>query len=118
MDEVNPDENIGLGCALEMFSEYEEVINMIENLRTIYSSEMSVESAYERFMYILNQYQEQPHLLDPHLDSILDKVICIVRCGDSSTELKHATFKYLYFIMKVRGYKVVIRHLPHEVRLV
>jgi hypothetical protein len=118
MDEINRDETIGLGCALEMFSEHEEVIDMIENLRTIYSSEVSVERAYERFVYILNQYQEQPHLLDPHLDNILDKLICIVRCGDSPTELKHATFNHLYIIMKVRGYKVVIRHLPHEVRLV
>ncbi|XP_021918529.1 tubulin-specific chaperone D [Zootermopsis nevadensis] len=115
VDESNCDENIGLGCALEMFSELQEVINMIENLRTIYSSEISVERAYERFTYIMNQYQEQPHLLDPHLDNILDKLICIVRCRDASIELKHATFKYLYVIMKVRGYKVVVRHLPHEV---
>jgi hypothetical protein len=120
MFEVNCDENIGLGglgCALEMFSEHEEVVNMIENLRTIYS-EVSAERAYERFTYILNQYQEQPHLLDPHLDSMLDKLISIVRHEESSVELKHATFAYLYFIMKVRGYKVVVTRLPHEVRLV
>jgi hypothetical protein len=118
VDEINRDESIGLGCALQMFSEHEEVINMIENLRTIYVSEVSVERAYERFTYILNQYQEQPHLLDPYLDNILDKLIGIVRYGDSSIELKHASFKYLYIVMKVRGYKVVVRHLPHEVRLI
>jgi hypothetical protein len=115
--EENCDDNIGLGCALEMFSEHEEVMTMIENLRTVYSSEVSAEWAYERLTYILNQYQEQPHLLDPHLDSILNKLISIVRNGESSIELKHATFKYLYIIMKVRGYKVVVTHLPHEVRL-
>jgi hypothetical protein len=116
--EESCDENIGLGCALELFSEHEEVITMIENLRTVYSSEVSAEWAYERFTYILSQYQEQPHLLDPHLDSILNKLISIVRNGESSIELKHATFKYLYIIMKVRGYKVVVTLLPHEVRLV
>jgi hypothetical protein len=113
----NCDENIGLGCALDMFSEHEEVITMIDNLRTVYSSEVSAEWAYQRFTYILNLYQEQPHLLDPHLDSILNKLIGIVRNGESSIELKHATFKYLYIIIKVRGYKIVVRHLPHEVRL-
>ncbi|PNF44134.1 Tubulin-specific chaperone D [Cryptotermes secundus] len=88
---------------------------MIENLRTVYSSERSAEWAYQRFSCILNRYQEQPHLLDPHLDSILNKLISIVRNGESSIELKHATFKYLYIIMKVRGYKTAMTHLPHEV---
>jgi hypothetical protein len=116
--EVYCDEPIGLGCSLELFSEHEEVINMIQNLRTIYSSTVNMELSYARFVYVLNQYQEQPHLLDPHLDNILDKLISIVRCEDSSMELKHATFKYLHIIMKVRSYKIVVRHLPHEVRLV
>jgi hypothetical protein len=118
VDEVYCDEPIGLGCGRELFSEHEEVINMIQNLRTIYSSTVNMEVSYARFMYVLSQYQEQPHLLDPHLDNILDKLISIVRCEDSSMELKHATFKYLYVIMNVRSYKIVVRHLPHEVRLV
>jgi hypothetical protein len=116
--EENCDENIGLGCALEMFSEHEEVVTMIENLRTVYLSEVLAERAYERFVCILDRYQEQPHLLDPHLDTVLNKLISIVRNEESSIELKHATFKYLYIVMKVRGYKVVVTHLPHEVRLV
>jgi hypothetical protein len=115
--EENCDENIGLGCALEMFSEHEEVVDMIENLRTVYSSKALAEGAYERFTYILSNYQEQPHLLDSHLDSILSKLISIVRNGES-VELSHAAFKYVYVITKVRGYKVVVKHLPHEVRLV
>ncbi|XP_069674548.1 tubulin-specific chaperone D [Periplaneta americana] len=115
MDDIIRDENIGLGCAREMFSEHEEVKSMIEDLKTIYTSTVPLERAYERFLYILDQYQAQPHLLDPHLDNILDKLISIVRDGESPIELKHATFKYLYVLMKVRGYKIVVRHLPHEV---
>ena len=114
--EINRDENFGLGCALEMFTEHEEVIRMIEELKKIYTSPVSIERSYERFRFIVSQYQEQPHLMDPYLDAILDKLISIVRYGDSSMELKHATFQYLHIIMKVRGYKVVVRHLPHEVR--
>jgi hypothetical protein len=110
-------EPIGLGCALEMFSEHEEIIDMIENLKTVYSSETLAEVGYERFTYILNTYQEQPHLLDSHLDSILNNLISIVRNAES-VELKHAAFKYIYVMTKVRGYKVVVTHLPHEVRLV
>ena len=117
VDDDSRDEIVGLGCALEMFSEHEEVINMIEELRSMYLSEALVEYAYQRFVYILNLYQEQPHLLDPHLDNILGKLISIVRCGESPIELKHASFKYIYVIMKVRGYKVAVTHLPHEVRL-
>jgi hypothetical protein len=117
MADDDRDEIVGLGCALEMFSEHEEVINMIEELRTIYSSEVSVERAYQRFVYILDVYQEQPHLLDPHLENILGKLISLVRREESSMELKHACFKYIYVIMKVRGYKVAVTHLPHEVRV-
>ena len=117
IDDDGGDEIVGLGSAQEMFSEHEEVINMVEELRKIYSSEVLVERAYQRFVYILNLYQEQPHLLDPHLDNILGKLISIVRCGESLMELKHASFKYIHFIMKVRGYKIAVTRLPHEVRL-
>lgn len=109
------DENLGLGCALERFSEVEEVIYMIESLKDVYAAEISVvERAYERFLYILDQYHEQPHLLDPHLDNLLDKLCTIVR-NDNPVEFKNLAFKYLYIIIKVRGYKIVVRHLPHEV---
>ncbi|XP_068082742.1 tubulin-specific chaperone D [Anabrus simplex] len=108
-------ENIGLGCALELFSEVEEIMSMIDNIKSVYSSANLAEPAYERFLYILSLYQEQPHLLDPHLERMLDSLVAVVRCPESPMELKHETFKYLHVIMKVRGYKVVVRHLPHEV---
>ncbi|KAK4882052.1 hypothetical protein RN001_005371 [Aquatica leii] len=110
------DEPFGLGCALEMFSEVDEVFKMIDNLKTIVYAQQSVtEKAYERFVLILGQYQEQPHLLDSHLDLLLDKFILIVRDPTNAIEVKHETFKYMFVLIKVRGYKVVVRHLPHEV---
>lgn len=118
----NSDENpkdeepFGLGCALELFSEFNEVLEMIDNLKNVINAEQSlVERAYEKFVYILGQYHEQPHLLDSHLDELLEKLISIVRDRDSSLQLKHATFKYMYVIINVRGYKIIVRHLPHEV---
>lgn len=119
MDEPGrEDENtefVGLGCALELFSELDDVLGMIDQLKTIYTTKKATECAYERFRCVLTLYQEQPHLLDPHLDTILERIIRIVRNKDEPLELKHEAFKYLHVVVKVRGYKVVVRHLPHEV---
>lgn len=107
-------DNIGLGCALEHFSEYEEVINMIDNVKNIYKTP-KYEADYEKLYKILKQYYEQPHLLDPHLDQILAKFLSLIKDKDSPFDLKHAVFNYMYQIIRIRGYKVVVRHLPHEV---
>lgn len=119
MDEPGrEDENtefVGLGCALELFSELDEVLGMIDQLKSIYTTKKATECAYEKFRCVLTLYQEQPHLLDPHLETILGRIISIVRNKDEPIELKHEAFKYLHVIVKVRGYKVVVRHLPHEV---
>lgn len=113
-DEKETD-NCGLGCALEMFSEYAEVHDLIENLKSIYDSQQAVEISSEKFILILDQYQEQPHLLDSNLDSMLNNLIDIIRNKENAEELKHVAFRYIKHIMKVRGFKTVVRHLPHEV---
>lgn len=119
LEEIQPDEEpFGLSCALEYFSEHAEVVSMIDNLKNVVGAPQSVvEKAYERFSYILGQYHEQPHLVDSHIDAILDKFVGIVRNPESSMALKHETFKYMYLLVNVRGYKVIVRHLPHEVRV-
>ncbi|KAJ8961404.1 hypothetical protein NQ318_014649 [Aromia moschata] len=110
------EEPFGLGCAMEYFSEHEEVFKMIDNLKNIVHSETSViEKAYETFTFILSQYIEQPHLIDSHIDELLQKFIDIVRNNDNPLELKHLAFKFMFVIVNVRGYKVIVRHLPHEV---
>ncbi|XP_045447141.1 tubulin-specific chaperone D [Melitaea cinxia] len=107
-------DNTGLGCALEHFSEVEDVLNMIDNVKNIYYTP-AFEVEYDKLYTILKQYYEQPHLLDPHLDKMLAKFMTIIKDKESPFELKHATFNYMYQIIRVRGYKVVVRHLPHEV---
>lgn len=112
------DENIGLACALENFAEVEEVLCMINNLKDVYDAELSVvEKAHERYLYILDQYHEQPHLLDAHIDKLLDKLCSIARNIENPDGLRNLAFKYMYVIIKVRGYKIVVRHLPHEVSI-
>lgn len=108
-------DNPGLGCALELFSEYDEIMTMSSNLKNIYQDPGKFENAHQRFTHILSQYQEQPHLIDPHLDKMIQLLLDYILGDGISMQLKHAAFKYLYFIINVRGFKVVLRHLPHEV---
>ncbi|XP_047100592.1 tubulin-specific chaperone D [Schistocerca piceifrons] len=114
MNVEDESENIGLGCALELFSEVDEVMDIFDKLQNNFS-EIVQEQQYERFRYVLSLYQEQPHLLDPHLDRMLEKLVNIIRKDDNPMDLKHETFKYLHVITSVRGYKFVVRRLPHEV---
>ncbi|XP_054268345.1 tubulin-specific chaperone D-like [Macrosteles quadrilineatus] len=110
-------ESVGLICAKERFSENEEVIEMLNNISNICGPESTMrdaERAYEKFQLIFSQYNEQPHLLDPYLDDILSKIVSIVR-QESAVELKHTAFKYLFLLINTRGYKVIVRCLPHEV---
>lgn len=113
---VEDEEPFGLGCALEHFTEANEIFQIIDNLKTTTALDLSAsEKIYEKYHVIVGQYKEQPHLLDPHLDQLLEKLISIVRAPDSNAELRHKCFRYMFVVVNVRGYKVVVRHLPHEV---
>uniref|UniRef100_A0A672ZT53 Tubulin-specific chaperone D n=1 Tax=Sphaeramia orbicularis TaxID=375764 RepID=A0A672ZT53_9TELE len=60
-------------------------------------------------------YQEQPHLLDPHLDWMFNMILETIRNEKSPPSLVHLSFKFLYIICKVRGYKIFMQLFPHEV---
>lgn len=111
-------EGVGLGCSLVLFSEWKQVLNLIDELPEIYSNNNQCEKSYEQFKYILTQYIEQPHLIDPYLCEILGKILSIVRDNSKPSQLKHKTFHYLFLVVSVRGYKVVLQNLPHEVSLI
>ena len=117
MDTETEEEPFGLGCALELFTEAKEVLEMIDSLKNTYNDKSLSEKAYERFSVIIGQYKEQPHLLDTHLDELLAKCISIIR-SENNMDVKHSVFKYMFVVVNVRGYKVIVRHLPHEVPLV
>uniref|UniRef100_A0A8C6JK47 Tubulin-specific chaperone D n=1 Tax=Melopsittacus undulatus TaxID=13146 RepID=A0A8C6JK47_MELUD len=68
------------------------------------------------FSGIMDKYQEQPHLLDRHLEWMMTLLLDIVRDNGSPPQLVHLAFKFLYIITKVRGYKVFLPLFPHEVR--
>ncbi|NXF81871.1 TBCD protein, partial [Sclerurus mexicanus] len=101
---------------LESFSESREVAELIGNLRGVFGELVTREMAVERFVGIMDKYQEQPHLLDHHLEGMMNSLLDIVRDKGSPPPLVHLAFKFLYIITKVRGYKRFLPLFPHEVR--
>ncbi|PLW44532.1 hypothetical protein PCANC_08102 [Puccinia coronata f. sp. avenae] len=89
---------------------------------------------------VLDRYQEQPYLLDPHLERIVQPITLSLRkwleylqqhstefesspIGSSDTlnieqlsEKLQKLSHLLYFIVKVRGYKTIVRFFPHQVQ--
>ncbi|XP_064531752.1 tubulin-specific chaperone D [Pseudopipra pipra] len=101
---------------LESFTESREVAELIANLRGVFGELVTREMAVERFVGIMDKYQEQPHLLDHHLEGMMNSLLDIARDKGSPPPLVHLAFKFLYIITKVRGYKRFLPLFPHEVR--
>lgn len=98
---------------LEHFVELAQVEQMINDLPTDHDT--IFEKSYETFSNILSRYQEQPHLLNAHLPSLIEKLLNFIRTKDVPATLFHAAFKYLYQFAKVRTYKILLKFLPHEI---
>ena len=108
-------EHIGLGCALERFEDLAEVRALIAELPEIHVDAGLVEARLQRFTTILDYYQEQPHLLDKDLESLLAALFAHLDQFRAPEPLVHVTFKYMVMIVKLRGPKSMVRHMPHEV---
>ncbi|RXM29165.1 Tubulin-specific chaperone D [Acipenser ruthenus] len=106
---------IAKGNILETFSESQETRSLICSLKTVYEDLTALEVTTQKFLVIMDKYQEQPHLLDPHLEWMLNLLLEIVRDKKSPPALAHLGFKFLYIISKVRGNKCFLRLFPHEV---
>lgn len=98
---------------LDHFIELAQIEQMIADLKTHHDT--NFEKSYEIFSNILSRYQEQPHLLNPHLPSLIEQLLNILRTKDVPDTLFHAAFKYLYQFTKVRTYKIILKFLPHEI---
>ncbi|XP_041315374.1 tubulin-specific chaperone D isoform X3 [Pyrgilauda ruficollis] len=101
---------------LDSFTESREVAELIASLRGVFGELVTREMAVERFIGIMDKYQEQPHLLDRHLEGMMNSLLEIVWDSGSPPQLVHLAFKFLYIITKVRGYKRFLPLFPHEVR--
>ncbi len=72
----------------------------------------------------MDKYQEQPQLLDPHLESIVSPLMKLIRASFEKKSFLNVLCKMIYILTKVRGYKTVgmsvkfidtpERFFPHE----
>uniref|UniRef100_A0A3B5LYB9 Tubulin-specific chaperone D n=1 Tax=Xiphophorus couchianus TaxID=32473 RepID=A0A3B5LYB9_9TELE len=102
-------------CVLGGFSESSETRTLIGSLPEIHEDDRAGEFAVQKFRVIMDRYQDQPHLLDPHLEWVTNMLLSFIRNENSPPSLFHLSFQFLYGICKVRGYKVFMQLLPHEV---
>ncbi|KAG7177956.1 Tubulin-specific chaperone D-like [Homarus americanus] len=110
------EDDVGISCTLDMFREHEEVRQMMGSIEKAVKNQYTAEKAFEDFKTILDNYQEQPHLLDPNLEEMLKQLVDITRDPTNKSEVVSQAFKYLWLVVKVRGYKTIVRKLPHEVK--
>jgi hypothetical protein len=102
------------------FKEYETIIKLIDALPLNVKELREQEKAHEQFLFIIDQYQEQPHLIDKFLQEIFEKLIKLVKenlepCTKENDNLINECFKYMHCLTKMRGYKKIVQYLPHEV---
>jgi hypothetical protein len=117
------------------FLEKDEIVALIQQIvsDTHFKANESGKSPYESVVGLLDKYQEQPHLITPHLPLLMEPINeYLMREVDSATFLhsfclsefdssqsSHFTTisKVVYALAKVVGYKTASKHLPHEVLL-
>lgn len=112
MTEENSNDDDKPSNTLEHFTEFNEIVKMLNDLKRVHNHEF--EHAYEKYLEILSRYQEQPHLLDPYINKMLDILLVYIRDENSPETLFHGAFKYMYQLSNVRTYKVLVKFLPHE----
>lgn len=65
------------------FEEYAHVCGLIEQLPSTSSDLRRRELANQQFKLVCDKYQEQPHLVDPYLASMYEKLIGVVKTAIS-----------------------------------
>ncbi len=105
------------------FKEYATLIKLIESLPHNLKLLRDSEKSFEQFLFIVDTYQEQPHLIDPFLNEIFDKLINTIKqnmgdgtvCNKEKDAIINECFKYMHCLTKMRGFKKIVQYLPHEI---
>ncbi|KAI7830495.1 tubulin folding cofactor D C terminal-domain-containing protein [Gamsiella multidivaricata] len=106
---------------------YSIVIGLMGNQsRAVALPNLALTTKHAFFCTQLSEYQYDSYLLDPSLEEMVTILIAPIRKvvhdvtigdfkGQPMNEHGHLVFYMLYFISKTRGYKTVVKFLPHEV---
>ena len=97
------------------FVEAPEVLALIKELRT---PGEAAAAAAQKIADILDKYQEQPGVLDPQLGAVVAPVLEVARAatrGTADRAVLPPVCRVVYALCKVRGYKTIVKFVPHEV---
>uniref|UniRef100_A0A1I7XNY6 ThiF domain-containing protein n=1 Tax=Heterorhabditis bacteriophora TaxID=37862 RepID=A0A1I7XNY6_HETBA len=125
---VTEDNDDVVGClpGLLLAAHRQEVESIVDDIpgAVVDGNLRKLENNLDRYSRLLNIYQEQPSLLDSIVPSLLNKLLTYITLPGSGSaeihlnELSIVSMSYLSHLTKVRGYKIVVRLLPHHVGLV
>ncbi|KAI9025982.1 tubulin folding cofactor D C terminal-domain-containing protein [Phycomyces nitens] len=105
---------------------FDHLDQVIECLNVLVKSDQDEDAHKKAFLCVrdvLDLYQEQPHLLDHHLESLVEPAVAKLRVdidfwGQTHTPVSvqtHLLFKYIYLLTKTRGYKTIVKFMSHNV---
>lgn len=100
---------------LHDFEDYEAVMNIIKTVTKGGLGWHETEHLLDTFKKTFDKYLEQPYLLDSHLGEVVQALLRPVRSPACTDDMLHTCMSFLVVVTLVRGYKVVVNHLPHEV---
>ncbi|XP_068118516.1 tubulin-specific chaperone D-like isoform X1 [Hyperolius riggenbachi] len=101
-EEDGSPEIVSSGNILGSFTESKRTRDLIVNLQMSCMEPVSRELCAQRFN-VMDNYQEQPHLLDPHLGWTLELLLDIIQ-NRSLPEFFHLAFKFLLISSKEQRY--------------
>jgi len=99
-----------------LFTEAEEVEGLINSLGA--AGARAAEAA-DTIAKILDRYMEQPSVLDPKLEDLVVPLLSTVRAiarGEGDAAVLRPACQVMYSLCKVRGYKTIVKFVPHEAR--
>lgn len=85
--------------------ERDELFSLIASLND--QSNRHKESVFKRITEIVEKYQEQPQLLDPHLENAITPIMQYVRDFSDDIIFIYNCLKLVYIFSKVRGHKTI-----------
>ncbi|XP_068119078.1 tubulin-specific chaperone D-like [Hyperolius riggenbachi] len=100
-EEDGSPEIVSSGNILGSFTESRQTQDLIVNLQMSCMEPVSREVCAQRFKVIMDNYQEQPHLLDPHLGWMLKLLLDIIQDKSSSPDFFQLAITFLLIISKI-----------------